>query len=406
MNRIKIFAVLLLTFFLFSNTCKKKESELPEKGIPFTDSLYGTTLVRITDKKIDNYSGNGIENEYARADAYNIDESYLILRGNDGIFYLYNASNYQLIRNLNELGGGQELEPRWHQTDPNIFYYFSGPALMSYNIANNTLQTIHNFTHEFPNCSYITTGTEGDASQDRNYWCLMVVDSLFNLIAVVVYDLGVDSIIGTKTNFPDAINWVSMDISGNHAVIGYESHICQAFTRDLTSYIDMPVGANGHMDLAITKDSNDVIVYQNNATDWIAMADLNTGLETQLIEIPFSINSDIGLHFSGNCYKKPGWVLISTYGAKNPPKGGTHSWMDNLLFMVELKANPKIIKLAQTHSYTAEDPDDVEKNYFAEAFASINSNGTKVVFGSNWGILSPSDYTDAYEIKMPTGWDQ
>ncbi|MEO0227293.1 MAG: hypothetical protein ABIL70_04505 [candidate division WOR-3 bacterium] len=402
----KVLFVFLLTYFLFLNGCKKKEPELPAKGVPFTDSLYGTTIVRITDKDIDNYSGNGIENEYARADAYNRDETYLILRGNDGVFYLYNASNYQLVRSLDHLSGGQELEPRWHATDPNIFYYFSGPNLNSYNITSNAQQIIHNFAQEFPNCSYITTGSEGDASMDRNYWCLMIVDSTFNTIAVVVYELSTDSIIGQKTSFPDAINWVSMDMSGNHAVIGYDSHVCQVFNKNLTSYIDLPAGANGHMDLALDASNNDVMVYQNNATDWIAMADLNTGTETPLVQIPFDVNPDIGLHFSGNCGATPGWVLVSTYGAKNPPKGNTHSWMDNLLFMVELKANPRIIKLAQTHSYTAEDPEDVEKNYFAEAFASINYNGTKVVFGSNWGILSPIDYTDAYQVKMPTGWNQ
>jgi len=398
--------ILVLTLFLFLNACKKKEPILPDKGVAFTDSLYSTTIVRITDQEIDGYSGNGIENEYARADAYNVDESYLILRGNDGVFYLYNASNYQLVRSLDQLNGGQELEPRWHPTDPNIFYYFSGSNLMSYNIINSTPQTVHNFAQEFPNCSFITTASEGDASLDRNYWCLMIMDYMFNLISVIVYERNADSVIGQKNTFPDAINWVSMDMSGHHALIGYDSHVCQVFTFDLASYIDLPTGANGHMDLAITQDSNDVMVYQNNATDWIAMADLNTGAETELVPIPFDVNADIGLHFSGNCGATPGWVLVSTYGAKNPPAGDTHSWMDNLLFMVELKANPRIIKLAQTHSYTAENPDDIEKNYFAEAFASINYNGTKIVFGSNWGVLSLMDYTDAYEVRMPVGWNQ
>ena len=32
--------------------------------------------------------------------------------------------------------------------------------------------------------------------------------------------------------------------------------------------------------------------------------------------------------------------------------------------------------------------------------------GTRVVFGSNWGIYSPQDYTEAYEVTLPAGWNQ
>mgnify|MGYP000605791662 CR=1 FL=1 len=133
------------------------------------------------------------------------------------------------------------------------------------------------------------------------------------------------------------------------------------------------------------------MVYQNVANDFIAMTDLETGVETRLLEIPFSLNTDIGLHVSGNCYKKPGWVLISTYGAKYPRSGESSTWMDHLLFMLELKENPKIIKIAGTCAYTALFPDAVEKNYFAEAFAAVNSAGDRIIFGSNRGVLYPSD---------------
>ena len=96
------------------------------------------------------------------------------------------------------------------------------------------------------------------------------------------------------------------------------------------------------------------MVYQNVATDFFAMTDLETGIETPLLPIPFDTNPGIGLHVSGNCYAVPGWVLISTNGARNAPSGKQHSWMDNLLFMLELKDSPRVVKLAQTHCYTGE----------------------------------------------------
>jgi hypothetical protein len=381
--------------------CHKSSPHLPAKGVPFTDSLCGTTVVRITDQTVDHYSGPGIENEYAKADAWNADGSLLILRGNDGIYYLYDGASYALLRSLDSLGGGQELEPRWHPTYPDVLYHLSGPWLRVWHRSTGTVTGIHDFRREFPNCAYITTGTEGDASQDRRYWCFMVSDSVPNLQAVCVYDLTADSVVGIKTSFPDTVNFSTMDASGNHAVICYDSRPMQAFHRDFSHQVDFVTGATGHSDVAMTADARDVVVYQNNATDYIAMTVLETGAETSLVAIPFDTNPDIGLHVSGNCYATPGWVLISTNGALNP-SSGHHSWMDNLLFMVETKANPRVVKLAQTRCYVGASP---RENYFAEAYAGINTSGTKVVYGSNWGILNPANYTDAYEVRMPPNWN-
>jgi len=382
--------------------CNPARPTLPAKGVPLADSLYGSTIVRVSDKDVDHYSGNGIQNEYAKADAWSWNGRYLILRGNDGIHYLYDGESYQLIRSLDPLSGGQELEPRWDATDAGQFCYLAGPALMTYSVETQVTDTIHDFRAEFPACAYVSTGVEGDASRDRRYWCFMVSDSLFNLIAVCVFDRNLGSVVGQKTTFPDAVNFSTMDVTGAHAVLCYDSRPMQAFHRDFSHPIDFVAGAAGHSDVALTADSQDVMVYQNVATDYIAMTNLETGVETPLIPIPFDTNPDIGLHVSGNCTSVPGWALISTYGARNAPSGKQHSWMDNLLFMVELKTGPRVVKLAQTHCYTGEQP---RPHYFAEAFASINTTGTKVVYGSNWGIQSPDDYTDAYEVRLPAGWN-
>ncbi len=398
MRLITAAAVLLL----FGAGCRTTAPTLSAKGVPFTDSLYGTTMIRITDKTVDGYSGPGVENEYARSDAENCDGTRVILRGQDGEWYLYDRSSCAMLKHFNDLGLGEEPEPRWDASAPNLFLYLYGSELRQYDITGDTFAPVHDFKAEYPAASFISTKTEGEPSLDGRYWCFMVEDSVFNVLAVVCYDRQLDSVVGAKTSFPDGINWVSMDMSGNHCVIGYESRVCQAFPRDFSRTVEMPSGASGHMDMAFTADSTDVIVYQSNTTDWIAMADLDSGAETPLVEIPFSMNTDIGLHMSGNCAEAPGWCLISTYGAENPPSGQTHSWMDNLLFMVELKADPRVVKLCRTRCYTGRSP---QSNYFAEAYATVNRAGTRVYFGSNWGDYT-QDYTDAYEVDLPSGWSQ
>jgi hypothetical protein len=333
-----------------------------------------------------------------------------VLRANNGEWYLYRVETWQLIRHLAVVAsGGEELEPRWDPADANGLYFFDGPRLKRYDAAADTSVVVHDFSHALSKpCAFITTKTEGDASLDRCFWCLMLEDANYGVIGVVVYDKTNDMILGQKTSFKDGINWVSMSMSGAYAVIGYEDSDADGdeytppvdvFSRTFAAISTLPEGSTGHMDLAMSQAGADVIVYQNNLTDWIAMADLATGSETNLIQIPFNVNADIGLHISGNCGAKPGWVLVSTYNSYNPPSGSSHSWMDNLLFLVELKASPAIRKLAGTHSYISRDYSG-DKNYFAEAFAAINTAGTRIYFGSNWGVYE-TDYTDAYMAAVP-----
>ena len=114
------------------------------------------------------------------------------------------------------------------------------------------------------------------------------------------------------------------------------------------------------------------------------------------------------LHFSGNCVEKPGWVLVSTYGAKYPPPNRNHSWMDTQLFMVELNQEPAVWRIAHTQCYTEEEYTG-EGNYFAEASATINKAGSRIYFGSNWGDYNVDSegnaYTDTYQVVLPSDWD-
>jgi hypothetical protein len=357
----------------------------PSKGIPFVDPVYHTTIVRVTDKEEDGYPDAGIKQEYARSDPENLDGTLLVLRGVDANWYLYDARSYKMLRTLHVLGqGDQEAEPRWDSANPDLLYHLRGMKLMTLNVRSGEERVVHDFKNAFPALRYVVTGSEGAPSADRRYWCFMIKDDQWQPRVVVMYDRALDAIIGRKPVTRE-IDALSADMTGRHCVIGWDSGPATAHPRDLSRTVILPEGVTGHQDPALTKDGRDVLVYQNTATDWIAMADLETGHETNLVPIPFTTNTDIGLHFSGNCTDKvPGWVLVSTYGALHPPAGRRQSWMDRQLFMVELKPNPRIWRIAEVHSITQSRAEQGEPSYFAEPFAAINRTGTRVYWGANW----------------------
>jgi len=368
----------------------------PAKGASVADPVYHTTITRVTDKAVDHYEADAIENEYSRFDPENSDGTRLILRGTDGTWYLYSLPSYALVRQV-DFSGNPDPEPRWDATNPDVLYYVAGPALRAYNAATNSASIIHTFTDVEPQCAFARTHFEGDASLNRRYWCLELDNASFSPLSVVCYDKQADAVVGRLTHFPTTFDNVSMDMSGTHCLIAYDTTPPIAYQRDFTAPVSLPAGSSGHADFALDASGRDVYVYQNTATDFIAMADLDTGAETELVPIPFDQNLDIGLHFSGNSDAKRGWVLVSTYGQSAVAK----SWMDRSLFMVQLRDRPLVWRVAQTFTLQGADAD-----YFAEAFATINRAGTHIYWGSNWNATGAGSHAyDTFVPNLPTDWD-
>lgn len=174
-------------FVLGTDFYAPADVSLPQKGAVLSDPNFYTTLVRITDQT-DGYSGAGIENEYARADPENSEGTQIILRGNDGEWYLYDTATFQMKKHFISLVDGVEPEPRWDAANPNVLYYLYETELRTYNIDTDVSTVVHDFKAEFPSAEYITTGSEGDASLDRRFWSIIIEGSGYNLISVAVFD--------------------------------------------------------------------------------------------------------------------------------------------------------------------------------------------------------------------------
>ena len=364
-------------------------------GGSYVDSSFGTIVTRITDVKGGNPAGltsNGITNEYARFDPDNSDGTLLILRGTNATWFIYNAKTNAFIKKISLAG---DIEPRWHATDPDIFFYVKGPRFYQYHVSTDTSDLLYDFTTDYPTATIVSGKGESDGSLNSKYWAF-VVSSGSGDLDWVTFDATTKSIIASYKNVtglnPTNTNTVTMSMTGDYVLV--ETDPTQVCNRDWTNCHNLGTASRGHGDLALSADGRDMFVSQNSSTDWIDGVYLDTGESINIKKIDFSTANYTGLHISGNNASTPGWVLISTYGS-----GDATAWSDGALYMQELAPNGRHWLIAHTNAQLA----GGGKDYWAEAFAAINREGTAVYWGSNWGITG-QNYADVYKASLPSTW--
>ncbi len=379
----------------------------PAARASFVDPVFGTCLVRVTDRMLDlapSDSSLGMKNEYSRVQSFNADESRLLVFTTEGNWYLYDALSLQPIGQLPIWH-----EPRWDAEDPDLLYFTEGTRLMSYRVSAGLLHVVHEFTDDIPrqSLSAVWMRYEGSPSIDGRYWGLMAEDQEWMTIALLIYDMEVDKVVAMRETLPSEIDSVTISPLGNYYLayydhdcengqLGYDDNPCglMVYDRDLADGRGL-LRIIGHSDLALDADGQEVLVYQDIDTDFISMLDLSDGEITTLWPIDFS-HSALGFHFSGQAFSVPGWVLVSTSNGTHP----SSTWMDDQIFALELLEAGRVIRLAHTHSIYDE---SIEHDYWAEPHASVNRDFTQIVFTSNWG-RSGSEQVDMYVIKLPNKW--
>jgi hypothetical protein len=90
--------------------------------------------------------------------------------------------------------------------------------------------------------------------------------------------------------------------------------------------------------------------------------------------------------------------LVSTYHAA--PEQQTH-WTEYSIHLVELTRRkqppPRIWRICHTHTN--------RESYTDDPFATFNRFGTKIFFGSNWGVpIKKGGDIDAYQVELPQHW--
>jgi hypothetical protein len=404
----------------------------PAKGESIIDPNFHTKITRITDKGIDGYSGAAMTPYYGRANPENADGTRVLLSVEEWSWYLYDADPpFNLIKKIDpvKLGyanswDGGPIEAQWDPYDPDIFYYILHKAEIPqenratfnmYNVATDTRTVLHDFKNEFPTATLIATFTEGDPSKDCRIWSWFVYSGN-NLLAIIVYDKDYygknqGKMIKQWNDPPCGGDHLTTSPDGDYVFISHSS--CQNWYGRSYKISDWPTGISmccgGHADNALTATGEQIYWRQDQTYDCVGMSDFaQDGGQWQFFSPCGGQYSPYcpGMEFSGNNYDKPGWGVVSFYGAN----GG---WWDNQIMMVELDKNKchkkripkttgsweacgteaKIWRIAHTHSFGA--------SYWTY-WGTINRKGTRIYFGSEWDAAGGQ--IETYMVELPETW--
>ncbi len=399
---------------------------LPPVREAYIDPAFGTCVVRVTDRWNDFDSPQvGLKNEYSRVQAFNADESLIMVRGVEGDWFLYGAPSLAPIQRLE--AGVSIDEPRWDAQNPLRFTvspWADGlPQLWAVTLTGRgpdmaaEAGLVHDFSGELPpewNATVVWRRWEGSPSNDSRYDAFMAEDGDFITRGLVSYDwqtgqiLGLYSVPHGEVNEPDN---VGMSPSGATVMAQFEccpegqlgtyEEPCGAmvYTRDLTQGWGIS-RCIGHNDMTFDAQGREVIVHQETTTDQIVMTDLATGETTALLDLDFSTGI-YGLHISGRAFDRPGWVAVSVHPEESPLDFSNPFWMVGIVFALELAPDPRVVQLAHHHSIRSE----AEMDYFAEPQVTVNRDFTRLLFTSNWSAYGTGE-VEMYLIALPDDWPE
>jgi hypothetical protein len=358
---------------------------------PSNDPQFGTKLIRISNALASGYAG--VVPQYSKRQAWNADGTFLLLFTGDGRTLLYDGNTYQFIKELNDINSDDIF---WHPTDPFTLILTQENSLVSYNINTESSMILHSF-NEY---SFIGTRGEGNLSRNGRYFAFvgMIYDTTTQETIfkdLLVFDLDADSVV-SKLHLPLTLtdfDWVSISPLGNYVVVDYATNNIgrfegvEVYDRNFQFIWQKPLGA-GHSDLGIDENGNEVLVmdYYDSGTNsnFIKKYFLSNGQEISLIELSWQFD----LHISCRNYARSEWCFVSTFDNEARLTDDSLSWMpfEDEIFALKMDGSGEVQRIAHHHSrrFSPTTPNRDSSVYWAEPHATVDYNGGRILFGSNW----------------------
>jgi hypothetical protein len=347
----------------------------PDLGKTVTDPQFGTVIRRITA-----VGGSGvIKPVYSPTQAWNADESYMVLYEVGHGHLLYDGKTYAYVRDL-PIDPPDLEQVYWSTSDPDTLYWINGNVLTRYRVSTNENEALHTIT-----------GCSGQVSADSHAWISWDSNTLGlyceSTGKAFIYELDSGTAFASKAgSFAPSIA-----ASGTRAYWGgkvVDRSLDAVRTLDLGNveeHCSLGALANGH-------DTYNLVQFDNGPSGSevgsLVTFDMTDGSSRVIVGpatgYPYPPS---GTHVSAPIYKRPGWVFVSIIGDLSGA-----GVLDQELLLADTNPGGEVCRIGHHRSQEQQD-------YWGEPHVSGSPSGTRALFASDWGGgLS----VDTYVVELPS----
>jgi hypothetical protein len=372
----------------------------PAVGQSVVDPEFRTRIRRVTAVPRSEGENAVIKPVYSTVQAWNADETLLLLWHRGKGHELYDGHTYRLIRPLPLVSPTDLEQVLWDPVDPDVLYYPSNynavPNLMRYRVSRNESVVAKHFDF----CPSGDWGRLLSLGSDPMYLSWGPGARVVGLSCgetKFLYDLTNDRVLG-RTRVDTRVT-AQPGASGRVAWF-FDSRVYDIM--DLRLLRTIPLGdPSSHSSLGLSgtsgHDTLNSVVFDpppggSEAADvgTLVSFDLQTGARKVVIGFatgyPYPPS---GTHVSALAHRRPGWVGVSAVG--NPAGRGV---LDQELLLANVDTGT-VCRVGHHRSFAREGA----WGYWAEPHVVISPTGTRLLFGSDWGNGAA---VDTYVVELPS----
>ena len=374
------------------NSYKAPKSESNGYLKSFIDTLTNALITRIGDRKAFQLNGQQVGHNYATNSVWNSNGSLLKL--NMSPARILNDDDYSVayIKHL-------PSQSQWSSTNPELIYGIQNKnEFVSHNIKTNKKTILNTFS----NYTNISIG-DGKGSQDRQDKHIVFIGTNENKRTLILYDIQLNIVKATKDISPyPKLSAVSISPNGKFIVVAWHTNGSENYQGFKAYDINLEnerhlYNDTEHHDLGVDINGDDVIVSFANKQLWktshfMVMIRIKDGKIQPLFKDEGAYPKGVwGGHISCRNTKRDGWAYVSEGGASD-------NVLTNELFAIKLDYSGEnlIERYGKHHTNST-------LGYHHQARATVNPEGTKICFDSNWNdlILKAWTHAPAWILEYP-----
>jgi hypothetical protein len=360
---------------------------LPAAGGTFTDPVFGTTILRVTDER----DGPFNVTNYSYYPSFNKGSTRLfIIAGGQATLYSFDPASFRVSGKRRLFitpmpGGGYPggEDAIWSGVEADVIYCHAYLKIYAYNVASDSYRLVKDFAGEVAGSEIM----QMSKSIDDDTFGFHLRDGESKVVGYAAWKRSQDKLYEVRTT---DVNEVQVDKTGQYLYVitetegtasSIEGKVVNLQTGQVTDLTDGPPDyAPGHKDMG-----HGFVIGGENWKNSFLYRPLATPHQFRAV-MSFGNDWSVGSHVS-LLADDESWMLFGTFVANDLPSTKVFR---NELFLVSTDGTERVRRLAHIHS--------VYRDYWDTPRATISRDGRFAAFTSNWGS---KNRRDVFVVKIP-----